>query len=70
MSILDFAGTGRGKLALNGGNFIIGPAATKWLMVGYYDTGAGELDITNGTLFLENGTSLKLCRNGKPAATW
>ena len=62
--ILEFAGMGRGKLALNGGNFIIGPTATKWLMVGYYDTGAGELDITNGTLFLENGTSLKLCRSG------
>jgi autotransporter-associated beta strand protein len=62
--IVEFAGTGRGKLALNGGNFIIGPTATKWLMVGYYDSGAGELDITNGTLFLENGTSLKLCRSG------
>ena len=63
-AILQFAGTGRGKLALNGGNFIIGPAATKWLMVGYYDTGAGELDITNGNLLLDNGTSLKLCRGG------
>ena len=63
-AILQFAGTGRGKLALNGGNFIIGPTATRWLMVGFYDSGAGELDITNGTLFLENGTSLKLCRNG------
>jgi autotransporter-associated beta strand protein len=62
--IVEFAGTGRGKLALNGGNFIIGPMATKWFMVGYYDTGAGELDITNGTLFLENGTSLKMCRSG------
>ncbi len=25
--ILEFAGTGRGKLALNGGNFIVGPTA-------------------------------------------
>jgi autotransporter-associated beta strand protein len=63
-AILQFAGTGRGKLALNGGNFIVGPTATKWLMVGYYDTGAGELDITNGNLFLENSTSLKMCRSG------
>lgn len=61
---LDFAGMGRGKLALNGGNFIIGPTATKWLMVGYYDTGAGELDITNGNVFLDNGTSVKMCRSG------
>ncbi|HUZ06361.1 MAG TPA: LamG-like jellyroll fold domain-containing protein, partial [Candidatus Paceibacterota bacterium] len=63
-TILQFAGMGRGKLALNGGNFIIGPTATKWLMVGCYDTGAGELDITNGNLFLENGASLKMCRSG------
>jgi autotransporter-associated beta strand protein len=62
--IVEFAGTGRGKLALNGGNVIIGPAAAKWLMVGYYDTGAGELDLTNGNLLLENGTSLKMCRSG------
>ncbi|MGA2853212.1 MAG: LamG-like jellyroll fold domain-containing protein, partial [Verrucomicrobiota bacterium] len=63
-AILQFAGAGRGKLALNGGNFIVGPTAAKWLMVGYYDSGAGELDITNGNLFLDNGTSLKLCRSG------
>ena len=63
-AIIQFAGTGRGKLVLNGGNFIVGPNSTKWLMVGFYDSGAGELDITNGTLFLENSTSLKLCRNG------
>ena len=63
-AILEFAGMGRGKLALNGGNFIVGPTATKWLMIGYYDSGAGELDITNGNLFLENSTSLKMCRSG------
>jgi autotransporter-associated beta strand protein len=62
--ILEYAGTGCGKLALNGGNFIIGPTATKWLMVGYFDSGAGELDITNGNLFLENGTSIKMCISG------
>lgn len=62
--ILQFAGMGRGKLALNGGNFIIGPTATKWLMVGYFDSGAGELDVTNGNLFLENGTSIKMCISG------
>ncbi len=62
--ILEFAGKGVGKLALNGGTLIIGPAATKWFMVGYYDTGSGELDITNGNLLLENGTSLKMCRSG------
>lgn len=62
--IVEFAGKGRGKVAINGGSFIIGPTATKWLMVGYYDTGGGELDLTNGNLLLENGTSLKMCRSG------
>jgi len=61
-AIIKFAGAGAGKLALNGGNFIIGPAATKWLMVGYWDSGAAELDIANGNLLLENGSSLKMCR--------
>lgn len=62
--IVEFAGTGHGKLALNGGNVVIGPAATKWLMVGYYDSGAGELDVTNGNLSLDFGSSIKMCRSG------
>jgi autotransporter-associated beta strand protein len=62
--VIEYAGMGRGKLALNGGSLIVGPTATKWLMVGYYDSGAGELDITNGNLFLDNNTSIKLCRSG------
>jgi autotransporter-associated beta strand protein len=61
-AVIEFAGTGHGKLAINGGNFLIGPVATKWLVVGYWDSGAGELDITNGGLFLENGSSIKLVR--------
>jgi autotransporter-associated beta strand protein len=63
-AVLGYAGTGRGKLVLNGGNFVIGPTATKWFMIGYWDSGAGELDITNGALLLENGTSIKMCRSG------
>jgi autotransporter-associated beta strand protein len=62
--ILEFAGMGRGKLALAGGSFIIGPTAPKWFMVGCYDTGIGELAVTNGTLYLENNSSIKLCRYG------
>ena len=66
---LEFAGAGRGKLVINGGNFIIGPSATKWLMVGYWDSGAGELDINSGNLFLENGTSIKMCRGNNNTAS-
>jgi len=60
--VLEYAGTGLGKLAINGGDFIVGPTAAKWLIVGYWDSGAGELDITNGNLLLENGASIKMCR--------
>ena len=59
---LEFAGKGLGKLVLNGGNCIIGPAAAKWLVIGYWDSGAGELDISSGNLLLENGTSIKMSR--------
>ena len=62
--VIEFAGTGLGKLAINGGTCIIGPTATKWFMIGYWDTGAGQLDITGGNLLLENGSSLKMCRSG------
>ena len=61
-AVLEFAGAGRGKLVINGGNFIIGPSAGKWLMIGYWDSGAGELDINSGNLFLENSTSIKMSR--------
>ena len=66
--ILGFAGMGLGKVAINGGAFIIGPAGTKWFMVGFYDTTTGELDITNGTLSLDNGSSIKMCRGGNAGA--
>jgi autotransporter-associated beta strand protein len=67
-AILQFAGSGLGKLAINGGTFIIGPTGLRWLMMGFYDSGAGELDITNGNLFLENSSSLKMCRSGNTGA--
>jgi len=59
---IEFAGQGLGKLAINGGNFILGPTASKWLMVGYWDSGAGELDISSGNLYLENSASIKMSR--------
>lgn len=60
--ILQYAGGGLGKLALNGGTFVVGPTASKWLMIGYWDDGSGEVAITNGSLLLENGSSIKMCR--------
>lgn len=61
-AILLYAGGGLGRLAISGGTFIIGPAVNKWFMIGYWDSGAGQLDLTSGNLFLENGSSIKMCR--------
>ena len=60
--VVQFAGSGLGKLALNGGTLVVGPKVGKWLMVGYWDSGAGQLDITSGNVLLENGSSIKMCR--------
>jgi autotransporter-associated beta strand protein len=57
---LAWGGQGSGKLVINGGTFILGPTAAKWLFVGGWDTTASELDITNGNLILDNNSSLKL----------
>jgi len=64
--VLAFAGTGSAKLNVNGGTVNIGPAATKWLSVGFWDTTKGELDITNGALNLMNGTSIKMNNQNTP----
>lgn len=61
--ILGYAGTNNyGQYVLNGGTFNIGPAATKWLMVGSWDFTDGRLDISGGTLNLMNNTSIKMNR--------
>ena len=64
--VLAFAGTGSAKLNVNGGTVNIGPLATKWLSVGFWDTTKGELDITNGALNLMNGTSIKMNNQNTP----
>jgi autotransporter-associated beta strand protein len=68
-AILKFAGAGLGKLVLNGGNLIVGPAATKWFMVGYWDSGSAELDVNSGNLLLENGSSVKMIRGNNNSGT-
>ena len=61
---IQFAGKGLGKLAINGGNFILGPTATKWLMVGYWD--AAQVSWTSA----EATFISKIARPSKcPAAT-
>jgi autotransporter-associated beta strand protein len=57
--VLGYAGTGHGHLGINGGNFNVATTVTKWLIIPEFDTATGELDITNGTLNLNAGSSIK-----------
>jgi len=54
--ILQFSGSGLGKLAINSSTFIIAPTATKWFMVGYYSNAAH----VEGKR-IENGLNLGFC---------
>ena len=66
--ILGYAGTGHAQLNLNGGTFHVGTTAIKWLIIPFYDTTTGELDITNGTLKLNAGSSIKFSRGNTSTA--
>lgn len=55
-----FSGTGTGTLNISGtGTLNVGPAATKWLFLGKWDTVNGNLNISGGNLNLMNGSSIK-----------
>jgi len=63
--VIGFAGLNNyGKVTLAGSTVNVGPLATKWLMVGRWDTTAGQLDINSGVLNLMNNTSIKMNADG------
>ena len=64
--LIGFAGAGTtsGRIAMNGGTLNVGTTATKWLRFGQYDYTSGAIDITNGNLNLNTGTSIKYNQNG------
>ena len=57
--LLGFAGTGLGKLNITGGTVNVGTTATKWLIVGEWDTAHGELDISGGKLNLNASSAIR-----------
>ncbi len=66
---LGFAGNNNlGKLTISGGTLNVGTLATKWLMVGRWDTSRGQLDITSGSLNLMNNTAIKMNADGTTGA--
>lgn len=54
-----FAGAGTGTININGGTFNVGTTSTKWLQFGVWDTTAAVINVTNGNLNLNAGTSIK-----------
>ena len=57
--VSGFAGTGTGTININGGTFNVGTANTKWLQLGVWDTTVSVINVTNGNLNLNAGTSIK-----------
>jgi autotransporter-associated beta strand protein len=63
--VIGFAGLSNyGKVTISGATLNVGPAATKWLMVGRWDTTSGQLDINSGVLNLMNNTAIKMNADG------
>jgi autotransporter-associated beta strand protein/T5SS/PEP-CTERM-associated repeat protein len=57
---VGFAGAGAGTLNIgSGGTVNVGPTATKWLIIGEWDTVTGAVNISGGNLNLMNNSSLK-----------
>lgn len=53
-----------GKMVVSGtGVFNLGPAASKALFVGQYDTAKGELDVSGGTVNLKNNSFIRMNAN-------
>ncbi|GAA5130891.1 autotransporter-associated beta strand repeat-containing protein [Luteolibacter yonseiensis] len=67
--ILGFAGSNNlGKLTVSGGTLNVGTTATKWFYVGRWDTSKGELNISSGSVNLQNNSSLKLSGDNSTGA--
>lgn len=67
--VLGFAGNNNiGRLVVNGGTLNVGTLATKWMMVGRWDTSRGQLEVNSGNLRLLNNTALKMNADGTVGA--
>jgi autotransporter-associated beta strand protein len=62
--IVGLGGTNTGRLAINGGTVNVGTTAGKTLFWGDYDTVAGQITVTSGTLNLNANSSIKANVNG------
>lgn len=67
--VLGFAGNNNlGRLVVNGGTLNVGTLATKWMMVGRWDTSRGQLEVNSGNLRLLNNSALKMNADGTVGA--
>jgi len=65
---IGFAGSGHAKLNVDGGTFNVGTTVAKWLIAPFYDTTTAEIDVTNGNLNLNSGSSIKFSRGNTSTA--
>ena len=54
-----FAGTGLGYIKIAGGALNVGTTAEKWLQMSEFDTTRSQIDITSGTLNLNQNTDIR-----------
>lgn len=67
--ILGYAGAGnKGHLIIDGGTFNMSTVAKRWLVVQYYDTSGGTIDVSSGRLNLNNNTDIRFSRGNAVAA--
>jgi autotransporter-associated beta strand protein len=57
--VVGLGGTQTGKLVIDGGTMNVGTTATKWMIIGQWDTVSGEFDINGGNLKLNTNTAIK-----------
>jgi len=66
---VGLGGNQTGKLVINSGTVNVATTVTKWLKLGQYDNGSGEIDINGGNLNLHTNTAIKFNVNGGAGAS-
>lgn len=67
--VLGYAGSGNlGKLVVDGGTFNMATTAKRWLIVQFYDTANGQIDVNSGVLNLNFDSDIRFSRGNAFAA--
>lgn len=67
--ILGYAGNNNlGKIVVDGGTFNMGTTAKRWLVMQYYDTARGQIDVNSGNFNLNFNTDIRFSRGNASSA--